>query len=106
MLVEADETNKGPPLKPQTAKFDTDSFDIGIDNRCTKSISHKIKDFDGPLMDTNRKIWGFAGTSNANVKIRTIKWTILDNVGKPHTIILPGSLYIPEGGVRLLSPQH
>jgi hypothetical protein len=92
MPVEVDKTDKGPPQKPYTSKFDTDSFDIGIDNRCTKSISHKIKDFDGPLTETNRKIQRFAGTSNTNVKIRTIKWTILDDMGKPNTITLPGSL--------------
>jgi hypothetical protein len=33
-------------------------------------------------------------------------WTILDNVGKPHTNILPGYQYVPEGGVHLLSPQQ
>ena len=35
-----------------------------------------------------------------------IMWNIEDDMGGSHTIRLPNFLYIPEGGVRLLSPQH
>ena len=30
-------------------KLDTDSFEIGIDNRCSACISHEIDDFIGPM---------------------------------------------------------
>ena len=36
--------------------FDSDSEPIGIDNRCSGCISHRIEDFDGPLIDSNRSI--------------------------------------------------
>ena len=48
--------------------FDTDSIPIGIDNRCTACISHKIEDFVGPLRDTNRIIRGFGGTKDKEIK--------------------------------------
>ena len=36
--------------------FDTDSYKIGIDNRCSACILHKIGDFVGNLMDSNKSI--------------------------------------------------
>ena len=32
------------------ARFDTDAYDIGIDNRCSGCISHIIEDFLGPML--------------------------------------------------------
>ena len=53
----------------QHIRFDTDSEPIGIDNRCTGCISHRIEDFDGPLTDSGRAIRGFGGTKMTNVQI-------------------------------------
>ena len=86
--------------------FDTDSGPIGIDNRCTACISHRIEDFEGQLYDSNRVIKGFGGTRTQNVKMGTIKWKWLDDEGKEHKFIIPKSYYVPDGKVRLLSPQH
>jgi hypothetical protein len=86
--------------------FDTDSIPIGIDNRCTACISHKIGDFVGPLRDTNRIIRGFGGTKDKEIKKGTIKWKLTDDEGKTHHFSIPNSFYAPNGGVRLLSPQH
>ena len=86
--------------------FDTDSRPIGIDNRCTACISHKVEDFTGPLMDTNRKIKGFGGTRTSNLKLGTLKWRWEDDEGITHKFLIPNSYYAPSGGVRLLSPQH
>ena len=36
----------------------------------------------------------------------TIKWNWSDDQGKIHEFKIPNSYYVPEGGVRLLSPQH
>ena len=36
----------------------------------------------------------------------TIKWQWLDDLGRAHEFKIPNSYYVPEGGVRLLSPQH
>ena len=86
--------------------FDTDSYSIGIDNRCTACLSHKIQDFEGALRDTKRSIRGYGGITDDKIKIGTIKWSIIDDQGKKHTFKIPNSFYAPQGGVRLLSPQH
>ena len=89
-----------------TINFDTDSQPIGVDNRCTACISHIADDFEGPLHDSNRKIKGFGGTHTTNLKTGTLKWKWADDEGKVHTFYIPNSYYAPDGGVRLLSPQH
>jgi hypothetical protein len=86
--------------------FDTDSEPIGIDNRCTGCISHRIEDFDGPLVNSNRSIKGFGGSKTLNVKIGTISWKWLDDEGQSHKFVIPKSFYNPSGNVRLFSPQH
>lgn len=97
---------KSLPSREHHAQFDTDSGQIGVDNRCSGCISHKIEDFTGPLMDTERYIRGFAGTKTTNVKVGTIIWRWDDDKGIRHKFVIPKSYYVPEGGVRLLSPQH
>jgi hypothetical protein len=86
--------------------FNTDSALIGIDNRASACMSDNIHDFSGPLQPTNRVIRGFAGTKTTNVQIGTISWRIEDDNGKVTTHIIPNSYYVPDGKVRLLSPQH
>jgi len=86
--------------------FDTDSGPVGIDNRCSACISHEADDFVGPLLDCNRAIKGFGGTRTVGIKMGTIRWRWLDDDGKIHTFLIPKSYYVPQGKVRLLSPQH
>jgi hypothetical protein len=86
--------------------FDTDSATIGVDNRCTGCISNRVEDFDGPLVDSHRTIKGFGGSKTRGVKIGTIVWEWVDDNGQTRKFRIPKSFYVPEGGVRLLSPQH
>jgi Reverse transcriptase (RNA-dependent DNA polymerase) len=86
--------------------FDTDSALIGVDNRASACMSDNIRDFSGTLQPTNRVIRGFAGTKTNNVQMGTIHWRIEDDQGKVTTHIIPNSSYVPDGKVRLLSPQH
>lgn len=89
------------------AKFDSDSFPIGVDNRCSGCISSHIEDFIGPLDDVNRVIKGFGGTTHrGTIKMGTIKWSWCDDDGFTHTFLIPGSYYVPDAKCRLLSPQH
>ena len=69
-------------------------------------IYHKVTDFIGELVDCNRTIKGFGGTRTTNIKMVTIKWSWLDGEGMVTTHRIPNSYYTPQGGVRLLSPQH
>ena len=86
--------------------FDTDSALVGIDNRCSGCISHKREDFPGDVVECHRTIKGFGGTRHFKVWTGTIRWTWDDDEGKQHTFSIPKSYYIPEGNIRLLSPQH
>ena len=86
--------------------FDTDSYKIGIDNRCSACILHKIGDFVGNLVDSNKSIRGFGGTRTKTLKYGTLLWKWMDNDGLEHSFKIPNSYYVPEGGMRLLSPQH
>ena len=87
-------------------RFDTDSELVGIDNRCSACISHDPNDFDGPLEPSNRIVKGFGGSRTTNIKVGTLKWSWEDDQGIVTTFRIPNSYYVPEGKVRLLSPQH
>jgi len=79
--------------------FDTDFGPIGVDNRCTGCISHRIEDFDGPLRESHRSIKGFGGSRTTNIKIGTIAWQWDDANGKTHKFRIPNSFYVPGGNV-------
>jgi hypothetical protein len=97
---------EGSSLNKNCLTFDTDSGPIGVDNRCTGCISHHIEDFEGPLRDSNRAIKGFGGSCTTNIKIGTIMWKWDDDTGRTHKFTIPNLFYVPEGNIRLLSPQH
>ena len=89
------------------ARFDTDSGSIGVDNRCSACISHLIEDFEpGSLRPCNRVVKGFGGSRTTNIKTGTIIWSWEDDAGVVTQFKIPNSYYVPEGKVRLLSPQH
>ena len=54
--------------------FDMDSLNIGVDNRCSDCISHRVEDFEGPLIKTIKSIRGFGGSRVHNLKMGTIRW--------------------------------
>ena len=89
-----------------TARFDTDSAPIGVDNRCSGCISHEISDFLDDLRPSNRVIKGFGGARTVNVMTGTLRWQWADDTGAVSTFTIPKSFYVPHGKVRLLSPQH
>jgi Reverse transcriptase (RNA-dependent DNA polymerase) len=88
------------------ACFDTDSDDVGIDNRCSACISHVESDFEGSLVACDRVIKGFGGSRTRNVRTGTLKWSWEDDQGNVTTFRIPNSYYVPDGNMRLLSPQH
>jgi hypothetical protein len=87
-------------------RFDTDSELVGINNRCSVCTSHEPSDFDGPLEKSNRVVKGFGGSHTTNINVGTLKWSWEDNQGVVTTFRIPNLYYVPEGKVRLLSPQE
>ena len=55
--------------------FYTDSAPVGVDNRCSGCISHKVIDFIGELVHCNRTTKGSGGTRTTNIKMGTIEWS-------------------------------
>jgi hypothetical protein len=92
---------------PERARFDTDSFRIGIDTLCSVTMSgirecfQDLEEIDDPAMRAK----GIAG----GLEIKgsgTFCFKIEDDTGKIHTIKLPNSMYVPGLPLTLLCPQH
>jgi hypothetical protein len=86
-------------------EFDTDSFDILIDNCCSHTLTNDINDYIEPPVKSNVRIRGYNGTTNSTM-VGTVKWKIKDDKGKIHSFILPNTYYSSSVETRLLSPQH
>lgn len=89
----------------EAARFDTDSKAIRIDNCASYCISNDKRDFITPLKRINKKLKGLGGTLT-EVYSGTIKWSIEDDTGVPHDIVIPNGLYVKDSPSKLLSPQH
>ena len=79
---------------------------VGIDNRCSGCITHVRSDIPGELRECRRIIKGFGGERHFRVWTGTIHWSWEDDDGRSHDFVIPNGFYIPDGKVRLLSPQH
>ena len=69
--------------------FDKDSVPIGVDNRCTDCISHRIEEFEGPMVNSGQQIKDSGGTKTANVQMGTIVWKWHDDKGRTHKFKIP-----------------
>jgi hypothetical protein len=88
-------------------QFDTDSFDIKVDNCCTYSLTPDLADFIGPIPKVKGKyIRSFSGKDTPVLHKGTIKWTVNNDVSIARDIIIPNAYHVPAAPVRLLSPQH
>jgi hypothetical protein len=83
--------------------FDTDSSQLLVDNCASASITNSLDDFVRALTKSNKCIQGINGLVTA-IQVSTVSWDILDDQGRRHTIILPGTYYVPNSPHRLLSP--
>ena len=85
--------------------FDSDSYDILIDNCCSHTLTNDLKDYIEPPIKSKVKIRGYNGSTNST-RVGTVKWKIKDDNGKVHNFILPNTFYSSSVETRLLSPQH
>ena len=107
LLFHSTEPESDSDLVSCPASFDSDSDLLGMDNRASYCLTDRKSDVvPGTLRPTNTKVKIFGGIFSGSVYSCTIRWAILDRHGQRHTFTLPNSYYIPEGGLRLLSPQH
>ena len=90
--------------------FDTDSFQIGIDTYASACMSNSKDDFlPGSLKPLRRTTtitpYGKGTPLECNMK-GTLLWKVEDDNGRLHHFKIPNSIYVPDGTIRLLSPQH
>jgi len=86
-------------------EFNTDSFDILIDNCCSHTLKNDINDYIEPPVKSSVRVRGYNG-STISTMVGTVKWKIKDDNGKVHNFILPNTYYSSSVEARLLSPQH
>jgi len=86
-------------------EFDTDSFDILIDNCCSHTLTNDINDYIEPPVKSSVRVRGYNGSTNSTM-VGTVKWKIKGDNGKVHNFILPNTYYSSSVEKRLLSPQH
>jgi len=84
-------------------EFDTNSFDILIDNCCSHTLTNDINDYIEPPVKSSMRVRGYNGSTNSTM-VGTVKWKIKDDNGK--VFILPNTYYSSSVETRLLSPQH
>jgi hypothetical protein len=77
----------------EVAMFDTDAKAIRIDNCESYCISNDKRDFITPLKKVNKKLKGLGGTLS-EIYSGTIKWSIEDDDGVLHDIVIPNGLYV------------
>ena len=90
-----------PPIR---ARFDTDSFPIGVDSLCSITMS-PVKDCFQDLRYFKEFVGGIVGGLPAK-GVGTFCFKIEDDTGRVHTIKLPNSLFVPGLPKTLLCPQH
>jgi hypothetical protein len=86
----------------EVVMFDTDAKAIRIDNCASYCISNDKRDFITPLKKVNKKLKGLGGTLS-EIYSGTIKWSIEDDDGVSHDIVIPNGLYVKESPSELLS---
>jgi hypothetical protein len=98
-------TTKSSTSLPFHSRFDTDSFQIGIDTLCSITMSGKKECFQDLKVSEGATIVGIAG-GLVSQGMGTFCFTIDDDSGIRHNIHVPNSLYIPGLLQTLLCPQH
>jgi GAG-pre-integrase domain len=94
-------------LPKQMAPMDTDSFEIKLDNCCSRTLSGHRQDFvKGTLRPKRLAIVGYNGEKEFSTHQGTIRWMIDNDEGLPQEVLIPNSLLVPTNKTRLLSPQH
>jgi hypothetical protein len=90
--------------QPSITRYDSDSFQIAIDNCATSCFTNNLEDFVGTPTKVTTNITGI-GKAKATF-VGTARWMIVDDQGRKHELLIPGTRYQKDLPFRLLSPQH
>lgn len=97
-------------FSPEICQMDTDSYPIGIDTYASRCISPHRSDFiKGTMVNLAKEgsVKPFGKGPGLDIKqMGTIKWSFQDDFGITHKFHIKNALYVPDGTMRLLSPQH
>jgi hypothetical protein len=86
--------------------FDLDSKQIAIDNCSSRCLTNSRHDFlPGTVKKCNVAVLGIGGKVKCNVK-GTVSWTVEDDQGRAHDIVIPDTPLCESLPYRLLSPQQ
>ena len=88
----------------QTTHFDTDSYNIGVDNHATSCMTNSLDDFISKE-PVKVRIKGISGKLQSAYK-GTVVWRVIDDDQRTHELHIPDTYYVPNLPLRLLSPQH
>ena len=93
-------------IHKERVPFDTDSVPLRIDNCATASLLPHKSDFIGVLVPVRRRIHGIGGSVQCDIMMGTLRFSIEDDDGVIHDIIILDLFYVPDATSHLLSPQH
>ena len=85
-------------------RYDSDSFQIAIDNCATSCFTNSMDDFVGTPTKTETRVMGI-GQATATY-VGTVRWLIVDDAGRRHELLIPGTRFQDSLPFRLLCPQH
>jgi hypothetical protein len=89
-----------------TTAFDLDSKQIATENCSSRCLTVSRRDFvPGTLSKCNVLVSGVGGTIKCELQ-GTVKWTIQDDQGRAHDLLVPDTPMCEALPHRLLSPQH
>jgi hypothetical protein len=94
----------------QISHFDSDSFEICIDNCASRCMTNQINYFimpPEPLKIQQQTVQGINTDKPLEVKEEgAIQWKIEDDIGQVHSHQIKRALYVPALSFCLLKPQH
>jgi hypothetical protein len=90
----------------RSAAFDSDSKPIAIDNCSSRCLTNSVQDFlPGTVRKCNVAVSGVGGLIKCQTK-DTVSWTIEDDQGRSHDVLVPDTPMCDALPKRLFSPQH
>ena len=105
MATHETKTNSSRRRETETNQIslDTDSCEMRVDTGASHCISYERCDFVGKLTPTRGSIQGYHEVNNpGRLHMGTMKFSLTDDEGMPHTFTVPNCIYDNQGRHKLL----